>query len=702
MLGRLKTATQALLACAMILLIIDWLFPPPTLSWSYSTRVLDRNGVLIWRFASEDEKFRDPYLTPNPQLEDILIAFEDRRFYQHFGVDPLALARAVGQAIAAQKVVSGASTITMQLARLNENLGHGLGDKIWQLLRALQYEWRYDKAEILRAYLERIPMGGNIEGVSAAARLYFDRRVDQLTLSQALVLAGIPQHPQRFRPDINPQHTLEQRNKLLSRYAAVTALEPSEQRIVLAQSTLTLAESNRRVGYWSAERLRQADPQSATLESTLDAKLQQQLEAIVDHDPMPKEQAMAILVIDNARGQVLARVGNRTELYGKTQYFDLSRAIRSPGSTLKPFVYAMALDQKLIHSASLLADAPIDIGGYRPGNFNHQFHGAVSAAEALQHSLNIPAVFLLNRLGVENFVERITPLGLKRTEGDANLSIVLGGTGSTLESLVGAYRLFAKGGKAITPSESPSSTPEISVLSEQAAFIVHQMLSDIPPPNADPNLRGIAWKTGTSYAARDAWAIGVSADFTVGVWQGAIRGQSKSALSGYQDAGNILFRTFALLPQDQHRIKQPKDLSQSTICWPSGRTRDSVRPEHCTIRQKAWLIDGIAPATLDTKPGEWPEALKHWRADSRVDTTWTAAPKIITLQDKQRVSLSQTITLQANAQTEVAWYLDGVYLPEGKLEPGLSAGEHRLTVTDRYGRADSLQFLQVGATDQRQ
>ena len=693
-----KRFLSSLLFVFICLWVVDRLYPPPALVLDYSTRIYDRHGELLYRFASPSAGVyrypREGDIVP-PLYEDALLAFEDRWFYYHPGVNPFALGRGLWQWIKNGEIVSGGSTLTMQLARMMEGMPRTPAGKIHQMLRALQYEWSYSKREILNAYIDKVPMGGALEGVEAASQHYFSLPLAALTLSQSLILAGIPQNPERLRPDLHPEQASQQRNKLLIRYGAIRTLSDDQLQLIANEPLVLVPAHVPQAGYWTAEALRSNYPQESDLTSTLDLRLQQQVQERLDAVIYSRDEAAAVVVLDNETGEILARAGNtRQGVSGKRQWLDLTDAVRSPGSTLKPFLYAEALSRKLVHSESLLSDVPLSFHGYRPGNFNRRFHGAVSVSEALQHSLNVPAVSLLDKLSVEDFSELLLEGNLHQSKTPANLSLILGGTGTRLLDLVGAYRALTKDGQLITPIESSLEQAQThDWLDPNAAWIVATALSNVAPPSGYLPRRKIAWKTGTSWGGRDAWAIGVSADYTVGVWMGSVRGASDPNRSGYFDSGTLLFDVLNILPPDNRAWTKPPAVKAVSICWPGGRAVTNVSKTQCEQRRKAWTIDGIAPATLEARPNQWPDALTQWQKDKRVVDDWQGPPIIESLNDDQYIGAPMTsIKLRATSQGEVDWYLDGKWLANGILQPGIDIGEHQLTVVDIAGRSSKITF----------
>ena len=589
--------------------------PLPDAQRDAASVVLAQDGTPLRAFADADGVWRYP-VTPDevsPLYLEALLAYEDRWFYQHRGINPLAMTRAVLQAFWHREIVSGGSTLTMQVARLIEPIPHTGRGKLRQLLRAIQLEWHLDKHQILTLYLNYAPFGGTLQGVQAASYGYLGKPATELSHAEAALLAVLPQAPSRLRPDRWPERARNARDKVLARMAThgvwpeKTLIEAQRENVVARQlHTPQLAAL-------AAERLRRANPRSRRLQSTLDADLQARVEARVADwvERLPPRTSAAVIVTDTRSMRVLAYVG--AARFGDEASFghiDMASAWRSPGSTLKPFLYGMALDDGLIHSESLLADAPQDFGGYRPGNFDQRFRGPVTARDALQQSLNIPAVALLNAIGPARFSARLAhagaPLRLPRGT-EPNLSMILGGTEATLEDLVGAYAALHRNGLAAHPRlAADAALEERRLLSPGAAWIVRQMLAENARPGTlderlDTTRRAaLAWKTGTSYGFRDAWAIGAAPGATIGVWIGRPDGTPLPGQYGAITALPLLFAINDLLPRNLRSAPQPMPSSVSidTICWPLGQREQDTTPAHCARRHTAWILDATAPPTL--------------------------------------------------------------------------------------------------------
>ncbi len=605
---------RLLLAAILVgLLLADQLLPPPLPGRTapHAQLVLARDGTPLRAFPDRAHIWRHPVRLEevSPRYVEAVIGYEDRWYWWHFGVNPLALARAAGQWWWHGRIVSGGSTLTMQVARMLEPTPHTLAGKLRQITRAVQLELRLSKREILEIYLTYAPMGGVLEGVEAASRAYLGKPSISLSHAEAALLAVLPQSPSMLRPDRFPQRARAARDKVLGRLesqwgSAVLADARSEP--VIAQ---TLREPL--LAPLFAERVRKLYPQAQRIDTTLDAGTQSSVEQLIAARlaVLPPRVSMATLVMDNVTLEVRAYAGSAD--FSDNERFshvDMVQGRRSPGSALKPFLYGLALDEGLIHSESLLSDVPQSFGGYQPGNFQANFSGPVGVTEALQKSLNVPAVEVLERLGPQRFVSLLRRGGLKLDfpRGAApNLSVILGGVAVNLEGMVGAYSAFARRGIAGKPRYvAAARMEETRMMSEGAAFIVRDVLESGGPVARQVEggvgvRRGIAWKTGTSFGFRDAWAVGVSDRYTVGVWVGRPDGTPNPGFFGANIAAPMLVDVFAAI--DDSRPPQrtpPQTVTQAKICWPLGTRAEGLPATLCHQERTAWLLNDAAPPTF--------------------------------------------------------------------------------------------------------
>ena len=608
------------LSLLLVLAAADRLFPLPLPADDLARVVLAEDGTPLWRFADHDGVWRYP-VSPaevSPYYLDALLTYEDRWFYRHPGVNPLALGRAAWQNLRGGRVLSGGSTLSMQVARLLDPHARSYAGKLKQLWRTAQLEWHLSKTEILSLYLNRAPFGGTLQGVAAASWAYLGKPPSQLTRAEAALLAVLPQAPSRLRPDRHPERAQAARDKVLKRLASFAVWPQSAIKDALEEPVLLAPRQEPSLAPLLARRLNtRASP--PLIRTTLDAALQRRLEDLLLgwRARLPERTSAAILVVEQPSMAVRAYLGSVD--IGDARRFghvDMVSAVRSPGSTLKPFLYGMALDEGLIHSESLLQDVPRRYGDYRPGNFAAGFSGAVSASEALASSLNLPAVQLLEAYGPKRFAGELRSAGvplLLPPLAEPNLALILGGAGSRLEELVSGYSAFARGGKAARLRFQPQDELlERRLLSPGAAWIVRRILSGQARPDRDPRAQlvqrpTLAWKTGTSYGFRDAWAIGVAPRHVVGVWIGRPDGTPVPGQFGLASAAPLLLQVHDLLAnRDSQRgiaptqEAQPASVGVAAICWPLGQALPRSDP-NCRRQRFAWTLAGTVPPTLQAQ-----------------------------------------------------------------------------------------------------
>ncbi|MDG4595211.1 MAG: penicillin-binding protein 1C [Candidatus Contendobacter sp.] len=558
-----------------LLLALDAALPPPLdRIRQVSTLVLDRQGRILRAFATAPGVWRLPARPEDvdPIYLRMLQAYEDQRFDSHPGVDPLAAARALGQWLRQGRVVSGASTLTMQAARLLEPHKRDLTGKLGEMLRALQLERRHVKDEILGFYLTLAPFGGNLEGVRAGALAWFGKEPTRLTVAEAALLVVLPQAPSRLRPDRFPDRARAARDKVLTRMGQLGVLtgqqveEARQEPLPIRWHPLPFLAPH------LTDRLRTARLGTALHLTFIDRGLQQILETLArqQQSTLEPESSLAILVVAHRDRRVLAYVGaSDFRDPRRAGQVDMIRAVRSPGSTLKPLVYGLGFDDLLIHPETLIEDVPARFGDYSPTNFRNTYAGQLTVREALQQSLNIPAVAVLEQVGPARLAARLREVGLPLHWSMAHprpgLPLALGGVGMTLEELVTLYAGFANGGGVAPlrfgPADSEASSQRL--LSGAACWYLGDILRHGPIPQnavgpasvARP--RAIAHKTGTSYGFRDAWALGFDPDYTVGVWVGRPDGSPSPGHYGRNTAAPLLFRVFDLLPEPVSRPTVP-------------------------------------------------------------------------------------------------------------------------------------------------
>ncbi len=594
-------------------LLIDTLFPLPKVK-SFSPEVLAADGSLLRSYLSEDDKWR-----MKTRIEDVpsdlpkaLIAKEDRWFYWHPGVNPIAIGRAMIGNVSAGQRSSGASTITMQLARMMEPKPRTLWGKIREAFRAFQLEWHYSKTEILELYMSYLPYGGNVEGVTAASHIYFQRPPSQLSLSQCILLTVIPNRPNSLRLDSRSAATLEARNKWIRKFQEQgifpsTALADALQESIPAQ--------RHEFSYQAPQFCEWVQNQShtETIQTTLQPKIQQITQTLLqNHVSRVRATGItngAVIVVDNHSMNVLAYCGS-ADFQNKAAAGEVDgiHAVRSPGSTLKPFIYAMAIDQGLLTPKMKVLDVPKEFSDFSPVNYDRTFRGEVTAEDALRHSLNLPAVRLLNDIGLQQFLWALRQSGfasVTRHHKDLGLSVALGGCGATMEELVRAYAALANGG-IMRPlrflSTEKESVSAQRICSAEAAYMITEILSGIHRPDLPPQflsrskLPKVAWKTGTSFGRRDAWSIGYNPRFTVGVWMGNMDGSPVLEMSGSKTAVPLMLDLFNAIDYDadKHWFTKPSLLMERLVCAESGLLPSSP----CQQLTKDFAIHGVSTTTV--------------------------------------------------------------------------------------------------------
>ena len=555
------------LACAAELAVRHVDLPDPERLAQDARLVVGEDGTILGGHLSADAKWRfEAQLTEiDPAYLDMLIAYEDRNFRSHRGVDVAAAFRAVGQAIRHGRIVSGASTLTMQLVRLYDPRARGLQAKALEALRAVKLERHLGKDEILQAYLTAAPFGGNIEGVRAAALVYLGKEPAELSVAEAALLVALPQAPEARRPDRAPLAAQAARDRVLANLAARgvvdkrAALRAAERHVTIQGNALP------NHAFHMGHR-REARDGSGPIETLLDARLQKKSEQIAAQALRGRDPGVniAIMVIRNEDGAVVGYVGSGAPgSRARNGYVDLVRAVRSPGSALKPFIYAMAFEQLIVHPDTIVADQPVDIAGYRPDNADGVFSGDVSMRQALILSKNTVPVMLLDAVGIPAFLSRFRtvgkPLALGASDSEAGLAIALGGVGVSPEQLTWLYSAFANEGELkelrLAPQDRRRSLGNL--FSPAAANAVADILADVPPPAGRARLaaqdgsRRIGFKTGTSYGFRDAWAVGFDKLHTVGVWIGRPDGAPHLGAYGVSAAAPVMMQVFDALPVPQ-------------------------------------------------------------------------------------------------------------------------------------------------------
>lgn len=753
-----------------------WFSLPATLfSAAHSPLLLDRDGRLLSAHIATDGQWRFPELESVPdKFAAALIQVEDKRFRRHHGVDLLALARASYDNLRQQRVVSGASTLSMQVIRLSRgNPPRTFHEKLLELLRAWRLETRYSKDDILKLYASHAPFGGNVVGLEAAAWRYFARSPAQLSWAESAMLAVLPNNPALVHPGRNRERLLAKRNRLLQQLYTQHILGKLDYELAVAEPLPAAPHPLPRLAPHLLDTLTAQHPGVQRFRTTLDASLQQQLNTLAQRtgEQLALEgiQNLAIVVLDNHTSDVMAYVGNRpAEDFSGDQghAIDMIQRPRSTGSTLKPLLFADMLEQGLITPGSLVADTPVNYSGFTPQNYNRRYHGAVSAREALARSLNIPMVNLLSLRGVEPFLMQLRQLGfthLNRSARDYGLSLILGGAEASLWDLGTAYANLANRAQQDAQHQQTSwrqgrmlltdtaAANRIATLSTASAWMTLDALLDVARPGDEgywekfSSSRKVAWKTGTSYGQRDAWAIGVTPDHTVGVWVGNADGVGRAGLTGTQSAAPILFSAFSLLPPNRGWFQRPDwQMTKVETCKDDGYLSNGacathsirlplnshfarITPYHQLIHLDAggqFRVNSDCESVANMQGRDWfvlpPDQAEYyqqshadyqplppWRADCQGgDSGQQEAVSIVYPQDNTQIylpreldgKLGQTVfrATPQRADTLLYWHLDNQFIGttqtfhEQAAQP--AAGKHHLAVVDEMGNRAEREF----------
>jgi penicillin-binding protein 1C len=632
----MKLAASAIAIVAMVVTgaVASWIVSlgplPLANAREVSTTVLDRNGKLLRAFAMADGRWRlpvDATTDVDPGYLNLLLGYEDQRFYSHIGVDPLALGRAALQLLTRGHIISGGSTITMQLARLIEpRRQRSIYAKLHQMVRALQLEYELPKSQILDLYLTLAPFGGNLEGIRAASFAYFGKEPKRLSLAESALLVALPQSPERRRLDRHPAAARAARDRVLVRMVEDARIDADDAKRAMAVPVMRMRQPFPMLAPHSADQAMATNKNSNLIRLTLESGLQRQLEALA-HDraaALGPEISVGIVAVDSATGDVMAHVGSANYFDERfAGQVDMTRAVRSPGSTLKPFIYGLAFEDGLVHPDSLIDDHPIRFGSYAPENFDMTFQGTVPVRRALQLSLNVPAIELLDRVGASRLSSRLKQAGaslvLPKDEAPG-LAMGLGGVGITLHDLVQVYSGIPRLGNVMPLREferGDSGVREpLRLLDPVAAWQVGNVLLGTPPPENAVRNR-IAFKTGTSYGYRDAWSVGFDGRMTIGVWVGRPDGAPVPGLIGRVAAAPILFDAFARtgsllapLPKAPHgtltianNTKLPLPLRRFRSADELIRTENNERRLHIQFPLNGSRIDaGAGQGTLSPLP----------------------------------------------------------------------------------------------------
>ena len=692
----------------------------------YATVVTDRNGELLGARIASDGQWRFPPCDTVPsRYATALVQFEDRHFRWHPGVDPLALARALRSNLREGHVVSGGSTITMQVVRMSRGKERTLWQKGVEAVLATRLESRLSKDEILALYASHAPFGGNVVGLDAAAWRYFGRPADELSWAESATLAILPNAPSSIHPGKGRDRLLEKRNRLLRRL---------QERGFIDSNTLegALDEPLPEAPYPLPNLARQyvaAQPPGVETRTGIDIDLQRQVEDATtrwsDELALGGIADLAAVILDIRTGETIAYVGNASPQRARTgSEVDIAAAPRSTGSILKPFLYCAALQDGTILPRTLLKDTPVNLNGFAPQNFDLQFHGAVPAAEALARSLNVPAVHLLRAYGAPRLLEVLREAGLTtltRDASDYGLSLILGGGEGTLADVTRAYAGMVRRYEGL-PTDSPF-TDRI------ALWYTFEALKEVNRPDEIDwklirSVRKAAWKTGTSYGYRDAWAVGVTPDYAIGVWCGNADGHGVPLMTGARTAGPVLFDLLNLLPPSSDWFEDPLSFRAE----PEGRSREisgvwldvctasgMLRSQDCPDYTRQLLPERAADSEVCPyhRDGEFrlPPAMEWYyktyhpeyevrasRDEAPLEFLYPESGSVLTFPRQLDGSLPGAVfqAVHRDPAAVLYWHLDNEYLGETHLihQMQLSPppGKHTVTVVDGDGKTVSVGF----------
>ncbi|MEO7311515.1 MAG: penicillin-binding protein 1C [Chitinophagaceae bacterium] len=604
-----KKCCYAFFISILLFFLLNLLFPLKD-KIDYSTVVTDDKGEVIHAYLTPGEKWRmkTELSEISPLLRKAIIEKEDKWFNYHPGINAIAIARALIYNVFTGRRTSGASTITMQVARLLEPKPRTVFNKVKEMFRALQLEWKYSKDEILQMYINLVPYGGNVEGVKSASVLYLKKNPDHLSLAEITALSIIPNRPNSLQIGINNDAIVQQRNKWLQRFGDEKVFGPNEIADALHEPLNLIRNAAPQLVPHLSYKLRRAGETNihSYLHMNTQLKTEELVKDYVQSMAFKNIHNASVIVIDNETHQVITYIGSADfkNTYDGGQV-NGAAAIRQPGSTLKPLLYGLCIDAGLMTPKSIITDVAINYQGYVPENYDKKFNGLVSMEFALDHSLNIPAVKSLKLLGKDQLVQSLASCGFQqiaKDQGKLGLSMILGGCGCTLEELTGLFSAFANEGEYISPlynSTDSGHQKHERILSKAAAFMITEILSKINRPDfpvswsSTIHLPKLAWKTGTSYGRRDAWSIGYNKKYTVGVWLGNFSGVGVPDLSGANVATPLLFKIFNTIDYDGDRewYTAPATCEQRTVCSETGM----VPGEHCTNIITDYFIPLVSP-----------------------------------------------------------------------------------------------------------
>ena len=758
------SVTQKVILCILAFLVTGYIFclPRHLFHVPYSTVVTDRNEELLGARIASDGQWRFPPRNTTPEkIKECLITFEDKHFYHHWGVNPFAIGRAFYQNVKNKRIVSGGSTLTMQTIRLARNESRTFREKLIEMIWATRLEFRASKEEILSMYISHAPFGGNVVGLDAAAWRYFGHSADDLSWAESAMLAVLPNAPAMIHLSKGRKTLLDKRNRLLKQLLEKKTIDSSTYELAISEPLPDEPHALPQIAPYLVSRFYQ-ERNGEYSRSTINKGIQTQIEDLAERWSNEFRRSdirnLAILVIDIPSNQVVAYCGNVhfDQKQGGNQV-DVIQAPRSTGSILKPFLYYAMLQEGSLLPDMLLPDVPVNINGFTPQNFSMQFEGAVPASEALARSLNIPAVTMLQRYGVPKFHSFLQQIGLKtinRSSSHYGLSLILGGAEATLWDVTNAYAMMGRSLLQL-PQTSCSLLLPTSRITEStdpfqpgAVWQTFDALKEVNRPEeidwkSIPSMQTIAWKTGTSYGFRDAWAVGVTPRYAVGVWVGNATGEGKPGLVGAQTAGPVLFDIFNLLPSSSWFTRPAGIFVEAEVCRKSGHLKGRFCDETDTLlvlpaglRTEACPYHHLVTLSADesqriyencanteptlrkswfTLPPVWEWYYKQHHPEYKPLPPFKAGCGEDTFQPMQfiyppmnaRIKLPKqldgskgflTVELaHSNPNATIFWHLDETYQAQTQdfhkisLQP--AAGKHSLTAVDGEGNTISTTFF---------
>ena len=758
------SVTKKVILCILAFLVTGYIFclPRHLFHVPYSTVVTDRNEELLGARIASDGQWRFPPRNTTPEkIKECLITFEDKHFYHHWGVNPFAIGRAFYQNVKNKRIVSGGSTLTMQTIRLARNESRTFREKLIEMIWATRLEFRASKEEILSMYISHAPFGGNVVGLDAAAWRYFGHSADDLSWAESAMLAVLPNAPAMIHLSKGRKTLLDKRNRLLKQLLEKKTIDSSTYELAISEPLPDEPHPLPQIAPYLVSRFYQ-ERNGEYSRSTINKGIQTQIEDLAERWSNEFGRSdirnLAILVIDIPSNQVVAYCGNVhfDRKQGGNQV-DVIQAPRSTGSILKPFLYYAMLQEGSLLPDMLLLDVPVNINGFTPQNFSMQFEGAVPASEALARSLNIPAVTMLQRYGVPKFHSFLQQIGLKtinRSSSHYGLSLILGGAEATLWDVTNAYAMMGRSLLQL-PQRSCSLLLPTSRITEStdpfqpgAVWQTFDALKEVNRPEeidwkSIPSMQTIAWKTGTSYGFRDAWAVGVTPRYAVGVWVGNATGEGKPGLVGAQTGGPVLFDIFNLLPASSWFTRPAGIFVEAEVCRKSGHLKGRFCDETDTLlvlpaglRTEACPYHHLVTLSADesqriyencanteptlrkswfTLPPVWEWYYKQHHPEYKPLPPFKAGCGEDTFQPMQfiyppmnaRIKLPKqldgskgflTVELaHSNPNATIFWHLDETYQAQTQdfhkisLQP--AAGKHSLTAVDGEGNTISTTFF---------